>query len=280
MHRTLPEHGPIVVLGRGQSGTRFLAEALQRQGVFIGGNLNRMFDSLTWEPLIQQVVLGVYPRYGELREGDVWHQKVRETTARFLDEGYAGGPWGWKIGISAFIIPLLARVFPALRVLHLIRDGRDVMLSRLRRVGQLPYNAFDRKVILGDADARHWWGRRVNWLTVFRFRYEFEMQAWVEFVSVARRYGTPLGPERYFELRYEDICRDPVATVSGAFEFAGLEMKPAVESFLREHARVDRIGKWQSIPNRKIAGAISIGKTLLEELGYLSADRVARAQAA
>src|SRR5262245_9044455 len=94
---TLPAREPIVVVGRGQSGTRFLAEALQRQGVFIGGNINRMFDSLTWESLVQDVVEGLYPRYHMLKHGDTWHDKVRDTAIRFLREGYCGGSWGWKL---------------------------------------------------------------------------------------------------------------------------------------------------------------------------------------
>jgi hypothetical protein len=268
----LPSCEPIVVVGRGQSGTRFLAEALQKQGVFIGGNINRMFDSLSWERLVQDVVDNVYPRYDELEDGDAWHNKVQETAIQFLQEGYSGGRWGWKLGITAFIIPLLARVFPNLRVLHLIRDGRDVMLSRLRRVARLPHNRCDRMMILGDADATCWWGRRINGFNVRRYRNEFEMHAWVQFVNAARRYGQSLGPQRYFELRYEDMCTQPVQTLDGAFKFIGLRMTAEVEQFLKASSRTDRIGKWRSVPKRKLSSAISIGKLLLTELGYESQE--------
>lgn len=264
-----PEHGPIVVLGRGHSGTRFLAEALQRQGVFIGGKLNAMFDSRTWGQGIQQVVLGIYPQYDALEPGDVWHRKIEETATAFLSEGYAGGPWGWKIGISAFVIPLLANVFPNLRVIHLIRDGRDVMLSRLRRIPAMAASAFNRKVILGDAEARSWWGIKLTERGIERYRDEFEMQAWVTFVTAARRYGRPLGAEKYLEMRYEDMCLSPVPTVGRAFEFAGLEMKPDVAKFLAASAQVNRIAKWKAMRPKKIAGAISIGRLVLEELGYM-----------
>ena len=267
-----PEHGPIVVLGRGHSGTRFLAEAFERQGVFIGGKLNAMFDSLTWGQAIQQVVLGIYPQYDRVEPGDVWHRKIEETATAFLSEGYAGGTWGWKIGISAFVIPLLANVFPNLRVIHLIRDGRDVMLSRLRRIPGMARLAFNRKMILGDAEARWWWGIKLTERGIERYRNEFEMQAWVSFVTAARRYGRPLGAERYLEMRYEDMCLNPVATVGRAFEFAGLEMKPEVAKFLAASAQVNRIAKWKAIRPKKIAGAISIGRQLLEELGYMQAS--------
>src|SRR5262245_59995583 len=96
--------GPILVVGRGQSGTRCLAEALQKQGVFIGQNLNHMLDSLTWGAFVEQVVLNIYPQYDRLQAGDVWHRLLQSTTQRFQDEGYSSGPWGWKIGISAFVI--------------------------------------------------------------------------------------------------------------------------------------------------------------------------------
>ena len=263
-----PEQGPIVVLGRGHSGTRFLAEALQRQGVFIGANLNPMFDAEAWAPVIQEVVLGIYPRYDLLVDGDIWHRKVEETAAAFLREGYTGGPWGWKIGITAFIIPLLARVFPNLRIIHLVRDGRDVMLSRLSRVIRMAIRPFNRKIILGDADAQSWFGIPITKRSINRYRNEFEMLTWVQFVAAARRYGQPLGPQRYVELRYEDMCLDPVPSVGKVFEFAGLKMTASVADFLKANAQTDRISKWKALPPRKIAGAISIGKLLLDELGY------------
>ena len=143
------------------------------------------------------------------------------------------------------------------------------MLSRLQRVADLRSKPFNRKIILGDANATHWFGRRLNWLTLYRFRNEFEMHSWVQSVSNARRYGQELGEHRYLELRYEDMCREPVKTVGRAFAFAHLEMRPEVEEFLRANARVDRICKWQTLPTRKTAGAINIGRLLLEELGYL-----------
>ncbi len=256
---------PLVVVGRGHSGSRLLAEALHRQGMFLGGALNRMFDSLTWLPLVRDVVLGLYPAYDRLLEpGDAWHAKVEQTAERFLAEGYAAGPWGWKLGVTGFILPLLDRVFPRLRVIHLIRDGRDVMLSRLR----VPLSPFDKKIVLGDAAASSWWGIPLQADAVERYRDAFEMHSWVQFVRTARQYGRALGPDRYLELRYEEMCSDPVRTICQAFGFAGLEMSPVVREFVAATARTDRIGKWKTLPPERIAGTISIGQSLLEELGY------------
>jgi hypothetical protein len=274
-----PEEGPIVVLGRGHSGTRFLAEALQKQGVFIGGKLNRMFDTQTWVEPIQDIVLGAYPRYDLCAPGDAWHRTVEDTTRQFLAEGYTGGPWGWKIGIAAFVVPLLADVFPHLRVIHLIRDGRDVMLSRLRRVPGMVTSAANRKMILGDPEAQWWWGRRLTARTITRYRNEFEMLAWVQFVTTARRFGQPLGPHKYLEIRYEDLCRNPVPTARRVLEFAGLPMKPDVHHFLEANARTSQIGKWKGLPPREIAGAVSIGRLLLADLGYTDSGSSAATQA-
>ncbi len=40
-------------------------------------------------------------------------------------------PFGWKFGLTAFLTPLISDTFPKAKVLHIIRDGRDIMLSRL-----------------------------------------------------------------------------------------------------------------------------------------------------
>jgi hypothetical protein len=76
------------------------------------------------------------------------------------------------------------------KVLRLVRDGRGVALS---------YRTADG---LSVPDAAYAW-RRSN----------EEAETIVEHLS----------PDRWFDLRYEDLCRDPEATMQGVFRFVGAE---------------------------------------------------------
>ena len=40
-----------------------------------------------------------------------------------------GRPWGWKEPRSIYLLPFFHQQLPALRFLHVVRDGRDMALS-------------------------------------------------------------------------------------------------------------------------------------------------------
>jgi hypothetical protein len=97
-------------------------------------------------------------------------------------------------------IPLLAEVFPEARFVHLIRDGRDVALS-LQEVRFGPGS-------LGEA-ALHWRRR----------------------VQRGREAGRTLGPERYLEVRYEELTDEPQRVLDGLCTFLGLPYDEAMLSY-------------------------------------------------
>ena len=90
---------------------------------------------------------------------------------------------------------MLAEQFPEARFIHLVRDGRDVMLS-------LRDQPFAPSSFTGVAE--YWAGR----------------------VERARQAGERLGPGRYRELRYEDLVADPERELGRLCEFVELEYRP------------------------------------------------------
>jgi hypothetical protein len=95
-------------------------------------------------------------------------------------------------------VPLLAAMFPESRFVHIIRDGRDVALSTIALDGQ-------------SADVV---GPAVNWTTR---------------VGAGRAAGRRLGPDRYHEVRYEDLVDDPEPVVSDLCRFLDLPTEPLSE---------------------------------------------------
>jgi hypothetical protein len=140
---------------------------------------------------------------------------------------------------------LIAELYPDAGVVHVIRDGRDVALSLVRRTQ---------------------WG--ADSITD-------AAREWAECVRGGRQAS---GLERYVEVRYEDLLADPSRCIEGMFERLGLEPSgDAVEAALGELGVArnvepgDRIGtgKWRQAYSRADLGAFDrVAGETVRELGY------------
>ena len=115
---------------------------------------------------------------------------------RYLFELYAlkegKSRYGDKTPGHVLHIPALSKLFEEARFIHVIRDGRNVMLSNL-------------ETDFGPAGIAE--GALV----------------WRRLVSEGRRTGRVLGPERYCEVRYEDLLDDPESAIRRLSAFASLD---------------------------------------------------------
>jgi hypothetical protein len=157
--------------------------------------------------------------YGFRRTGlqpDLVRARLREEgtdtvadAVRLVFSLYAAGQgkrrYAEKTPVNVVHMPTLARVFPEARFIHLIRDGRDVALSYL------------------DADFG------VNSVAESAIY-------WQRFVKIGRRDGRRLGPERYREIRYEDLVEDPESSLRSLCDFVAL---PFDRGMLSYHRRAD-----------------------------------------
>jgi hypothetical protein len=113
--------------------------------------------------------------------------------------------WGDKTPVYVRRMRLIGRTLPEARFVHLIRDGRDVALSRRRR------GMGEGKPIADTAE---------------RWRLRIEQ---------ARKQARRLRG-RYLELRYEDLVADPETGLRAACELVALEFDPAM---LSHHVRAE-----------------------------------------
>ncbi len=187
------------------------------------------------------------------------------TPAAFLDAlygAYAGQygaeRWGDKTPIYASYLALIHRIFPNAQFLHIIRDGRDAALSMLDK--------YEREEFHVD---------------VF-----FAARNWVRRIRRAQRAGSRLGPNLYYELRYERLIQDPEGELRAICGFLGETFEPDMLEYhqvARERIATDshffsnvrnppsrqRIDRWQSempVKDQRLVQFVS-GR-LLTELGY------------
>jgi hypothetical protein len=105
-----------------------------------------------------------------------------------------------KTPVYIYEMPALAAAFPEARFVHVIRDGRDVapaLVAMDVRPNGLPEAAL----------------------------------LWRERVEAGLAAGRELGPERYMELRYEELVGDPEASLRRLCAFVALDYDPAMLAY-------------------------------------------------
>ncbi len=159
----------------------------------IADDLLRHDRFLAWrlDPgLVGSELTGVAPDYAEA---------IRRVYALYASS-HGKSRYGDKTPSFLMHMAMLSEQFPEARFIHLVRDGRDVVLS-------LRDQPFAPSSFTGAAE--YWSGR----------------------VRRARQAGERLGTERYVEVRYEDLVADPERELTKLCEFVGLGYTPAMLAY-------------------------------------------------
>jgi len=238
MNARLRQASPIVVIGMHRSGTRLLAEILDKLGVFMGADRQADSESVAFmlinegilhqcgafwsEPMSAHFVLA-QPDAVEL-----FAANASEALASQLEK-YAGpSGWhldsspnelpafGWKDPRSTFTLPVWKQVFPNLRTIHIVRHGVDVAASLARRHAQALRAATGEAVpsaltvirdhALGVLSSRRGW------------TLSEALTMWEQYVEKARQESAALG-ERALEVRYEDLLTQPERVIPAIAKF-------------------------------------------------------------
>jgi hypothetical protein len=156
------------------------------------------------------------------------------------------------------LLPLVARAFPEMKVLFVLRDPRDVVLSCFMQ--RLPLNAVSVHYLTLEGTVR---------------KYATVMHAWLMIREMLRN--------PWIETRYEAMVTDLEGQAGRALEFLGLPWDPAVASFhkraQRKHvhsptyeavtkpAYTSSVGRWRNYAAHLEPYTGMLGP-LVERLGY------------
>ena len=239
----------VFVVGSPRSGTTFLAGAVGAQTGFV--------DLGEVKPLKANV--------------DRWMSLAEEEAARELRSTVE---WVRRLAFVrdlrpveqtpelSFVVGAAVRAYPQSTVLHIIRDGRDVVCSLLAK-GWLRERE-------GHDDARKPFGVHPRaWVEPDR-RDEFTHAreaaraawAWRRYVSAARA-----APAHTLEVRYEDVAADPGAAAALIAARLETDPEPLAEALAAVHSR--SVGRWRrDLTAAQVADVEGEAGTLLRELGY------------
>lgn len=210
---------PIFLVGCQRSGTTMLRLVLDSHSNISCGPETRFLTDLErivgrdWERLAR---FGFTQEEWLARIADFFGGVHREYARR-----RGKRRWADKTPRYAMSLDFVTRVFPDAQIVHLIRDGRDVVVSHRKRFG-------------------YWSAVKC-------------VVKWPRYIRAARAVGRALPAGRYLELRYEEAVADPGTVLRGLFDFLG---EPWEESVLDYQRRPhDVAGKYTVEAGRRRAAA-------------------------
>jgi hypothetical protein len=195
------EESPIIIYGAPRSGTTYVQMILNHQpDLFISLEI-RLF---AWLHRTLKVTSQQEEFLFQDREKVVAHFRaaypdlVRDFYRKLAPRARY---WGDKnphyaSSVNRGCLETIVELFPGARFIHVIRDGRDVACSLVRK----------------------------RWA-----KFDAAHQLWIDHIDIGTAFGATQTPKTYFELRYEELVRDDVAMMQRVFDFLDIEMDPGVK---------------------------------------------------
>ncbi len=246
---------PVVIGNMGGSGSRVLPKILRLTGFWMGAWINpqtqdaiatrcflqRHFVHLTSHQIADQELMGEFSRMiAAHRRG------IQDLSRR----------WGWKNPRYMWIIPFLSRVYPEMKFIHLVRDGRDMALSSNTNLLH-KHGAF----LLKDPDC----GKNLP---------AAQLRLWTLGNRIAQTDGKRYLGSNYLLLNYEKLCLYPRETLTQLFDFLQME---APGEFMDSACRLiipsPNIGRWRSSDLALLHEPDEQTRNALEQFGYDTGDR-------
>ena len=244
---------PIFIVGSERSGTTLMRSLINAHPNISCGEETHFLSGLEGIVGSKWRLMKDYPF-----EKEYWYEKIRELFDDFKTEAaekQGKSRWGDKTPIYVLKLDFINKLFPDCQVIHMIRDGRDVVASSMDR-----------------------WGYRRGLSATKR---------WGKSVRAGQHFGRSVSPERYIEIRYEDLVLNPESTMQLVCKFLDEPWEPSIleqgtyKSTLTEKRR-QAAGNGEAL---FYASRIGVGKkkldpfvkslfsyysgSLLKELGYL-----------
>lgn len=212
MHDMTPD--PIIVFGAPRSGTTYLNAILNAHpDVFVTHEtrvfawLHRVLRVVTGQPQMLNTHKAEYVEHLERTLPEVVRSFYRELRPNLKHWGDKNPHYASPVNEGC--LDTIVDLFPGTRFLHIIRDGRDVVTSLIRK-----------KNPKGE-----------SWTT-----FEQAHEIWLEHVANGQAF-VAAHTDACLELRYEDLIGDDVGHARRVFGFLGIPFAASVAEFCEEQAR-------------------------------------------
>lgn len=257
MQGLLGSHPQVVCQGEACFGnflTGLLSQALSKYNTMQRAGLINIFDNEDGIEIVRHAACVLQRKWVQASENPESIRVIAEKTPE-----------------HALALDILEQLFPSMRVIHIIRDGRDGVISGWH------HNIRENETNF-----------RARFPTQSDYARYFVESHWISYIAKARAWGA-VHQENYHELQYEHALDEPFANAKAIFEFLNVAaddqtINNAVDasSFQkmsggRDNGQVDNAshmrkgvaGGWQSeLDQESVRIFEEIGGELLSSLGY------------
>jgi len=260
------------IFGHARSGTTLLMR-LARLHPEVHCNYQAHF--FTRQPLLKSLVNTPEAEEWLTRRSNRWNQGrdlsplVLRAAADFIMEREAAKEGKRIVGdkspsstIHGQAVRDLHAVYPDAKLVYIVRDGRDVLISeRFRNLVEESkfLKPEDKRIIeeLRRDQTQFTDGTRSIFTETFIRRVA---KGWITNLQETEDESRRLFSERYYSLRYEDLLAQPFAEMQKLWTFLGVQSDQALEKIIVEEMSSNPDEEWQAKRNEDIASFLPKGQ--------------------
>ncbi|WP_394201658.1 amino acid adenylation domain-containing protein [Shewanella waksmanii] len=248
--KVIKRGAPIIIGGSGGSGTRLVAKILSDAGIYLG----EQTDSADSIGMVSNWSSELLPYWNHaIPEGVKASicEDLDRTLIKFFESSQSTTPigqWGWKLPPHAFFATFFHQVWPNFRCVHVVRDGRDMALSKNQN--QLGYLG---PIVLSPRER-------------LLPKTQQSLLLWERLNTNLATYAAQHLPGQYLCLRYEELCSNPEESIKRLFDF--LDIKKQITPYLALVKASSGIGRWQEQSLEIKHQLLEVGQAGLSYFGY------------
>lgn len=249
------EYCPVIIGGIGGSGTRLISDLCTDLGIYMGADLNESSDTMYFVDFYDKWINKWYEFRNRPFSISSMRDDFRNSFDKYLMERNSDRI-GWKNPRSIHLLDFFHGLFPKMKFIHVVRDGRDVAFSKTQI--QVERHGY---AILGETAVK------VNKAVASAL-------VWNTCNRWAREYCEMNLVKSYLIIKYEDICKDARNEFERVSKFVGVRARKnvieahacGVEDFLQKKSTIGRYQSEDPYTLSIIQAEIGDG---LREYGYI-----------
>jgi hypothetical protein len=249
---------PVVLMGRGHSGTRVLAWICTHLGIALGTSEDLATGDAEDEQFTEEIKAVALHDLGSKSDGKLQERALRrfqKAVAGYYERlGRPAGWWGWKFPETYLITPYIAATFPRARYLHLVRDGRDLAFKH--HLTDDPRRKLGRTLLreAGALDLPHHLQAAISWA--------FQVDRFDAFRA-------HLPPAQVFDVKFEQLCEQPAEQTARLCAFLNLPLTESCRTYLRDEINTGKIRQYREADPQLVREVEQRVAPTLRRYGYL-----------
>ncbi len=255
--KTLPIDSPIIIMGRGHSGTRVIAWACHHLGINLGLTEEKLSGDAADTEFTKSIKKIVYNsiKGTEFKWSNREYKRFCNAVAKYHTNLSPSTPhWGWKFPETYLIGPYILKAFPDTKFIHFMRDGRDVSFKY--HLTDKPNRPIGRKII-----------KATN--TLHKAHHIQAATSWQYQVNMFDKFKEHIPLGNLLEMKFEDLCLNPEDTSQALINFIGIEMTGSCKQYLGNDINTAKVSEYKKQSPEEVAEVEKIIKVTLQKYKYL-----------